>query len=86
MKTLTLTDSARGAAFLHFSHVFWIAESLSRFLEEMYVNPVNLAAWLFVLLYLQSQVSLASPGFTWLIASYFTSALPAGPEAPPPFI
>lgn len=26
------------------------------------------------------------PGFTWLIASDFTSALPPGPEAPPPFI
>lgn len=34
-------------------------------------------------------VVIAEPGepdFTWLIASDFTSALPPGSEAPPPFI
>lgn len=55
------------------------------FKKEMYVNPVNLAACVAVI-HVVVFVEPGEPCFTWLIASYFTSALPPGPEAPPPFI
>lgn len=55
------------------------------FKGAMYVNPDNLALCVAVILV----VVVAEPGeagFTWLIASDFTSALPPGPEASQPFI
>lgn len=51
----------------------------------MYVNPDNLATCMAVI-HVAVVAEPGEPAFTWLIASDFTSALPPGPEAPPPFI
>ena len=51
----------------------------------MYVNPDNLAACMAVI-HVGVIAEPGEPDFTWLIASDFTSALPPGSKAPPPFI